>query len=191
MRSFTAEVACYLLTCVVIILCRTATTSIIAGRSGAFVDAHPIHLSSSAPQQHIPYQQRRRRDLTINAALTSTGPSPPSATSTSTTALTQKPLIQIIAPNVTLFAALDLPPSSPSPNSPSSPPTGEDYPGSTPLLLPTASLTLEPDQIYHVNDTLIFGAGGSEPLTVMPMTMTMNEMHIDVYRYYVFCFVLI
>lgn len=193
MRSFIAEVACYLLTCLVVILCRTATTSIISGRSGSLVDAYPIHLSSPTPQQHIQHQQRRRRDLAINAALTSTGPALPSATSTSTTTLTQRPLIQIIAPNVTLFAALDLPPSSPSPSSPpSSPPAGVDDPGSTPLLLPTASLTLEPSQIYHVNDTLIFGAGGSEPLTVMAMTMSMimNRMHIDVYRcvFVLFCF---
>ncbi|KAF9572312.1 hypothetical protein EC968_010036 [Mortierella alpina] len=36
---------------------------------------------------------------------------------------------------------------------------------STPLLLPISSLTILPSQIHHVNDTLIFGAGGAEPLT--------------------------
>ncbi|KAG9070278.1 hypothetical protein KI688_009615 [Linnemannia hyalina] len=157
MRSFTAEVACYLLTCLVVILCKTSLV----------VDAHPIHLSNT---QSSHTQQQQRRQLAINAALTSAGPALPSPTSTATTTIIQKPLIQIIAPNVTLFAALDIPPTSPqpsSPSAPSSPAGGEIDPGSssTPLLLPTASLTLEPSQIYHVNDTLIFGAGGSEPLT--------------------------
>ncbi|OAQ26448.1 hypothetical protein K457DRAFT_22111, partial [Linnemannia elongata AG-77] len=168
MRSFTAEVAGYLLTFLVIILCRTATTTTtIAGHSGSLVvDAHPIRLLNT-PSLNT---QQQRRQLEINAALTSTGPALPAPTSTATTTNTQKPLIQIIAPNVTLFAALDLPSSSPqppSPSPPSSPAGGENDPGSssTPLLLPTASLTLEPSQIYHVNDTLIFGAGGSEPLT--------------------------
>ncbi|KAF9141131.1 hypothetical protein BG015_001381, partial [Linnemannia schmuckeri] len=164
MRSLTIEVACYLLTCLVVSLCRTTTTTLIAGRSGSLVvDAHPIRLAKTPSHP----QKQQRRQLAINAALTSTGTALPSPTSTSTTTITQKPLIQIIAPNVTLFAALDLPPSpqlsSPSPSSPG----GENDPdsSSTPLLLPTASLTLEPSQIYHVNDTLIFGAGGSEPLT--------------------------
>lgn len=201
MRSFTAEVACYLLTCLIVILCRTATTITIAGHSGSLVvDAHPIRLSNTPSSHTQQQQQQQRRQLEINAALTSTGPALPSPTPTSTTTNTQKPLIQIIAPNVTLFAALDLPPSSPQPSSPSppsSPAGGESDPGSssTPLLLPTVSLTLEPSQIYHVNDTLIFGAGGSEPLTVMPMTMIMRIdactlLFVYVYAlFFLFCFV--
>ncbi|KAK3844705.1 MAG: hypothetical protein J3R72DRAFT_65807 [Linnemannia gamsii] len=174
MRSFTAEVACYFLTSLIVLLCRTATTTL---SSVAFilVDAHPIHTTDPS-SLHI----QRRQDPTINNAIIPSGPalstpSTGSQTSTSTPVI-QKPLIQIIAPNVTLFAVLDLPstpsstPSSPpSSPSPSPSPDNENDPGSssTPLLLPTSSLTILPSQIYHVNDSLIFGAGGSEPLTVM------------------------
>lgn len=90
--------------------------------------------------------------------------------------LIQTPLVQIVAPNVVLFAALDSP--QPQPSTPAAP-SFTDTPRSVggvvpnpqssndaPLLLPTSSLTLAPSQIYHVNESLFYGAGGSEPLTV-------------------------
>ncbi|GJJ72234.1 hypothetical protein EMPS_04591 [Entomortierella parvispora] len=83
----------------------------------------------------------------------------------------QKPLLEIIAPNVTLFVALDLPPSSASSPSASAsaqqpePTTGSPSENGSSLLLPASSLTISQNQIYHVNDTLMFGAGGAQPLT--------------------------
>ncbi|KAF9928522.1 hypothetical protein FBU30_002321 [Linnemannia zychae] len=160
MRSFTARVVCFFLTCLFILLCRSATTSIIGCSRYLFiVGAHPItHRATS-----ISSRVQRRQEQAANNALTSTGPVASSPTST----LNQKPLIQIVAPNITLFAALDFPSSSSSSPPSPSPNNSEDNSGteSTPLLLPTASLSLEPNQIYHVDDSLIFGAGGSEPLT--------------------------
>ena len=92
--------------------------------------------------------------------------------------LIQTPLVQIVAPNVTPFAALDSP--QPQPSTPAAP-SFTDTPRSVggvvpnpqssndaPLLLPTSSLALAPSQIYHVNESLFYGAGGTEPLTVSP-----------------------
>ncbi|KAG0050772.1 hypothetical protein BGZ83_004461 [Gryganskiella cystojenkinii] len=104
----------------------------------------------------------------------SSSPSTAPAPGIDGTPFVQKPLIQIVAPNVTLFAALDLPPSSSSSPSPSSTPSTsaqqqQPEPTSSPdgssLLLPTSSLSISPSQIHHVNDSLMFGAGGSKPLT--------------------------
>lgn len=129
----------------------------------ASTHAHPI-------QRLAPRQDPSPSPSSPSPALTS----PPAIPST----LIQTPLIQIVAPNVTLFAALDSPhPQSGTPAAPSFTDTPRSVGGvvpnpqssnDAPLLLPTSSLTLAPSQIYHVNESLFYGAGGSEPLTVSP-----------------------
>jgi len=200
MSSITARLICWwcsrvcICVGVFVILCATTTTP-----SG--IHAHPIlqpqtqqrhqqqqpHIRSLQPRQVLLQDDSGIVPLTTaggSPSTPSTPSSPPptlasASPSSSSPALgmpgskfVQKPLLQIIAPNVTLFAALDLPPSSSS--SPSSAsvsaqqpePTGSAPESGSSLLLPTSSLTISQNQIYHVNDTLMFGAGGAQPLTV-------------------------
>ncbi|KAG0243873.1 hypothetical protein BGW41_001062 [Actinomortierella wolfii] len=80
----------------------------------------------------------------------------------------QIPLMEIISPNVTLFAAIDMPrPSGGGDHKEkqggiSTNNTIED--DTSPLILPTSSLALNPSQILHINQSLMFGFGGKEPL---------------------------
>ncbi|KAF9428559.1 E3 ubiquitin-protein ligase rnf13 [Podila epigama] len=125
-------------------------------------------------------------------------PPPPVKTVPSSPVLfTQKPLLQILAPNVTLFAALDTPKSlintsSSVTTTTTTNPHSTDEPAApiddnnddtvpdpqssndAPLLLPTSRLSLTPNQIYHVNESLFYGAGGSEPLTGILIEWTLG-----------------
>ncbi|CAO3567667.1 unnamed protein product [Mortierella alpina] len=172
MRPITAGLVFHLY-CVLVLLCGTTIT-----RVKTTIHAHPIGLLPPR-QDHV--HRQSRQDLTRGPnALIPNAPdsSPPSSSSSSfsapanapgsTITLNQKALIEIIAPNITLFAALDLPPPTSSSESSSPPDSGaavSNRNSSTPLLLPTSSLAILPNQIHHVNDSLIFGAGGAEPLT--------------------------
>ncbi|KAG0340021.1 hypothetical protein BG004_006579 [Podila humilis] len=94
--------------------------------------------------------------------------------------LVQTPLVQIVSPNLTLFAALDSLPPLQTTHEPVPTTSGTLVPNpassnnDAPLLLATSSLSLAPNQIYHVNDSLIYGAGGSEPLTGILMEWTLG-----------------
>ncbi|KAI1312601.1 hypothetical protein EDD11_002947 [Mortierella claussenii] len=107
------------------------------------------------------------------AAFRSSTPASAESDKSSTTVVIQKPLLEIISPNLTFFAALDLPSPSPPSSSATTLPKGEaasagnnSYTtGSAPLLLPTSSLAITPSQIYHVDDSQMFGAGGDQALT--------------------------
>ncbi|KAF9962990.1 hypothetical protein BGZ70_007732 [Mortierella alpina] len=172
MRPITAGLV-FPLYCVLVLLCGTTIT-----RVRTIIHAHPVGLLPPH-RDHVHLQSRQ--DLTRGPnALIPNAPdtSPPSSSSSSfsapantpdsTTTLNQKALIEIIAPNITLFAALDLPPPTSSSESTSPSDSGaavSNRNSSTPLLLPTSSLAILPNQIHHVNDSLIFGAGGAEPLT--------------------------
>ncbi|KAG0208759.1 hypothetical protein BGX28_000380 [Mortierella sp. GBA30] len=150
------------------------------------IHAHPILGHLLPRQDHAPFQPRQNFLTRGPNALLSNAPdlspsssssSPRSASSSSstpkkapdpTTTVNQKPLVEIVAPNATLFAALDLPPRSSSSSGGNSGGGGaavSNRNSSSPLLLPSSSLTILPSQIYHVNDSLIFGAGGAQPLT--------------------------
>lgn len=161
--------------CLVAILLLSGTTPI-KYSSQALVHAIPI----VAHKQPLPTLYARQ-DPGHNALTASLSPasstSAPSSTPTEVTVI-QKPLIQIVAPNITLFAALDvvsIPSSSSSPSQtqyPTLPPLGPgDNSSHVPLLLPISSLSLQPNQIYHVDEAQMFGAGGSDPLTVKTMAL--------------------
>ncbi|KAF9179743.1 hypothetical protein BGZ50_006707 [Haplosporangium sp. Z 11] len=163
---------CYLF-CLFAILCGTTTRI----RSNTAIHAHPIQKPSPPPRHINNHALQPRQELATDNAFTiasvvatSTLSSSPSSTldltaptpSSTTAAIIQRPLIEIISPNVTLFAALDLP--VPGSSESVAAVIGKSN-GSAPLLLPTSSLAILQSQIYHVNDSTVTGAGGSEPLT--------------------------
>jgi len=152
-------------------------TTAITYSSQALVHAYPIVAHKQPlPSSHPVLYARQDALIVSPASSTPSSPSsPPSPTPTLDTPVTviQKPLVQIFAPNVTLFAALDVifnssPSSAPFPTQyPTLPPVGGPDSSNTshiPLLLP--SLSIQPSQIFHVDEDLMFGAGGQEPLTV-------------------------
>ncbi|KAI8362317.1 hypothetical protein B0O80DRAFT_97807 [Mortierella sp. GBAus27b] len=163
-----------------------ATTAIMYS-SQALIHAHPIVAHKEPlPSPHPALFPRQAEVWTIftppagstpsstptsdNPSLTLPSPSPTS-TDTPVTVI-QKPLVQIVSPNVTFFAALDIV-SSGSPSAfptqyPTLPPlpANDNNTSHIPLLLPVSSLSILPNQIYHVDDERMFGAGGPDPLTV-------------------------
>ncbi|KAG0259320.1 E3 ubiquitin-protein ligase rnf13 [Actinomortierella ambigua] len=80
----------------------------------------------------------------------------------------QLPLVEVISPNVTLFAAIDMPEEGDGRGSNSvstSTNSNNTIDGDlTPLILPTSSLALTSSQILHFDGSLMFGFGGKEPL---------------------------
>ncbi|KAF9918195.1 hypothetical protein BX616_009999, partial [Lobosporangium transversale] len=160
---------CLYLCCFFVILSGFATTKLTN-----LTHAYPINtiLRPLRPAQKDIASHDTLRSVASNSASFS-----PASVVDLTTGFIQKPLMQIIAPNMSFFAALDLPSPS-SPSSTLSPPSTTSLPasndsvaqenstnGSTPLLLPTSSLAIATSQIYHVDDSQMFGAGSKEPLT--------------------------
>ncbi|ORZ16021.1 hypothetical protein BCR41DRAFT_405752 [Lobosporangium transversale] len=154
---------CLYLCCFFVILSGFATTKLTN-----LTHAYPINtiLRPLRPAQKDIASHDTLRSVASNSASFS-----PASVVDLTTGFIQKPLMQIIAPNMSFFAALDLPSPS-SPSSTLSPPSTTSLPasndsvaqenstnGSTPLLLPTSSLAIATSQIYHVDDSQMFGAG--------------------------------
>ncbi|KAG0014175.1 E3 ubiquitin-protein ligase rnf13 [Entomortierella chlamydospora] len=128
--------------CLIFILSGTITI-----KQHTSIHAYPINTPQSSRTDLQP------RQIVANATSSTITPSP-------TPSVTQKPLMEIIAPNVTLFAVVEPSTASSSLPSPSVSPAANPS-----LLLPTSSLTIPPSQIHFVNESQLFGAGGAEPLT--------------------------
>ncbi|KAF9109679.1 E3 ubiquitin-protein ligase rnf13 [Mortierella sp. AM989] len=158
MLNFTAWIA-QCIYCLLFIICRTTTT-----RHSTSIHAYPIDALQS------PHPALQPRQAAVVSDSTSVAISSPSIPVGGSTDVTQKPLIEIIAPNITLFAAMSRPASTSS--SPSGPPEAPDGSGvgsntntRLSLLLPSSSFAVSPNQIHHVDGSQFFGAGGSESLT--------------------------
>ncbi|KAF9972394.1 E3 ubiquitin-protein ligase rnf13 [Actinomortierella ambigua] len=133
--------------------------------------------ATSLPSLSVALPLARRQDP---SALPSTPSNAPSSSPSLTPRDSQRPkfiqlpLVEVFSPNVTLFAAIDMPLPKSDDNGSNN---GNDLIGNNistlngtidgdtaPLILPSSSLGLSSSQILHVNESLMFGFGGKEPL---------------------------